>query len=302
LTREFIIAWLNAVPTFAAPFLLAVVGLIITEKAGTINLGAEGIMAIGALTGVIAMVDGLPWWLALIIAALAAGALTLLYITLAIVLKLDQVLSGLVVFATGVGISGYVGISYTNLPIVGIPAALASNFLGMILQDPLTWFAFLSAPLAWWVLYQTDIGLRIRAAGDNAPAADAIGVHVTLVRIVTTFIGGLFLGLAGAHLSLVGSHLWVDGMVAGRGWIAIVLVVFARWNPLRAIGAALLFGASQAIIPRLQAIGAEVPTYLLLMLPYGATILVYLALSRQALNRDTVPSDLGRPYIREERR
>jgi simple sugar transport system permease protein len=291
-----------AVPAFAAPFLLAITGLIITERAGTINLGAEGIMAVGALTGVIAVAHGAPWWGGLAAAILAGTALTAVFALLAVVLRIDQVLAGLVTFALGIGGSGYVGGPYANLPVAGVPAPSASGVLAILAQDPVTWFALLSAVLVWWVLQRTELGLRLRATGEDAAAADAAGVNVLSMRVGATLVGGAFLSLAGAHLSLVGSHIWIEGMISGRGWIAIALVVFSQWSPLRAIGAALMFGAIQAAIPRLQSIGVPVPVFILLMVPYLATIVVLLTLAVRRRASGLAPRDLGRPYLREERR
>lgn len=294
--------WIGFVPTFAAPFLLAVLGLIITERAGTLNLGAEGIMAIGALCGVMAMAHGGHWGAGLIAAMLGAVVLSGLHVVLVVLLRLDQVLAGLVVFTAGIGFTGYVGLPYTSRSVSGVPTVQMPESWGIPAQDPLTWAAFLLAPIVWYGLTRTELGLRIRACGDDAAAADAMGIPVTALRACTTLAGGAFLGLAGAHLSLVGSHLWVDGMVAGRGWIAVVLVVFVRWNPLLAVAAAVMFGAIQAVIPFLQARGAEMPIHLVSMAPYVATIAVVLIFEGRKRRNNAAPRDLAHPFLREDRR
>lgn len=307
--NSFLLDWLAAIPGFAAPFLLATTGLIIGERAGVLNLGAEGIMAMGAVAAVLAMLGGWAAWPAIGAAVLAGIAVTLLFVLLAVVLRLDQVLAGLIVFAFGIGCSGVLGNGSANQPVPGLgvldpawfsplPRALAR----ILDQDPLTYLAGALPILVWWVLERTNFGLRLRAVGEDAPAADAAGVNVMAMRSGAVLLGGGFCGLAGAHLSLVGSQVWVDGMVSGRGWIAVALVSFARWNPLRAIFAALLFGAVEAIVPRLLSSGLTVPVYLIQMVPYLATILVLIGSGAIRARGRAQPEDLGRPFLREERR
>ena len=307
--NQFVLDWAAAIPAFAAPFLLATTGLIVNERAGVIDLGAEGIMAMGAVAAIVAMLSGAGPVLAVVAACLASLAMTLLFALLAVILRLEQVLAGLVVFALGVGVSGVLGSGYANQPVPGLPsldphwfAAWPRGLARILDQDPLTYLALLLPVLVWWLLERTELGLRLRAVGEDAPAADAAGVHVLRMRLGATLFGGLCCGLGGAHLSLVGSQVWVDGMVSGRGWIAVALVTFSRWNTLRAIGAALLFGAVEAVVPRLLSSGLAVPIYLIQMAPYLATIAV---LAGSGLGRRRIsaqPVDLGRPFLREERR
>jgi simple sugar transport system permease protein len=301
--------WIGAIPVFAAPFLLATTGLIVNERAGVLNLGAEGIMSMGAVAAVITMLSGFGLPLAIVMACVAALGMTALFALLTVVLRLEQVLSGLVIFAFGVGLSGVIGDSYANQPIKALgpvsPALFASlpSWLARLIdQDPLTYFAFILPFIVWWVLERTELGLRLRSVGENAPAADAAGVNVMGMRFAAVLVGGIILGLAGAHLSLVGSQVWVTGMVSGRGWIAVALVTFSRWNTLRAIGAAVLFGAVQAVIPLLLSSGLHVPIYLIQMLPYVATIAVLSASGVGRLRASAQPEDLARPFLREERR
>lgn len=301
--------WIGAIPVFAAPFLLATTGLIVNERAGVLNLGAEGIMSMGAVAAVIAMLSGTGLPLAVVAGVLAALGMTVLFALLTVVLRLEQVLSGLVIFAFGVGLSGVIGDPYANQPIKALgpifPAAFAGlpRWLARFLdQDPLTYFAFILPFIVWWVLERTELGLRLRAVGENAPAADAAGVNVPAMRFAAVLVGGIILGLAGAHLSLVGSQVWVTGMVSGRGWIAVALVTFARWSSLRAIGASVLFGAVQAVIPLVLSSGLHVPIYLIQMLPYLATIAVLAASGLGRARASAQPEDLTRPFLREERR
>jgi simple sugar transport system permease protein len=201
------------------------------------------------------------------------------------------------------------GNGYANKPVTGpgildphLFAALPAPLARVIDQDPLTYAAFVLPVIVWLVLDRTELGLRLRAVGEDAPAADAAGVNVMRMRLGAVLIGGLFCGLAGAHLSLVDSQVWVDGMVNGRGWIAVALVTFSRWNTLRAIAAASLFGAVEAVVPRLLSSGLNVPIYLIQMAPYLATILVLAGAGLGRMRAGAQPEDLGRPFLREERR
>jgi len=306
---EILSAWAGTIPSFAAPFLLATVGLIINERAGVMNLGVEGIMALGAVVAVIVnLAGGDP--AVCILAGIGAGlALTAMFAFMAVVLRVDQVLAGLVTFALGIGVSGYLGNSYENQPITGMGPLPASWFhwapaflAGILDQDLLTYFAFAAGIVVWFVIERTDLGLRLRATGEDAPAADAAGVSVPLMRIGAVLVGGAFCAVAGTHLTLVGSHLWVDDMVAGRGWIAVAMVTLSRWSALRAIAAALLFGAVEALVPQLLSSGLNVPVYLIEMSPYLATLAYLLIAGLFRGGADAQPADLARPYLREERR
>lgn len=307
--NELITAWVGTIPAFAAPFLLATAGLIINERAGVMNLGVEGIMAVAAVVAVIVNLSGGDALLA-ILGGIGAGlVLTALFAFMAVVLRIEQVLAGLVIFALGIGVSGFLGDSFENQAITGIsplPAAwfahLPAVLAGILDQDPLTYFSFVAAVGIWFVIERTELGLRLRATGEDAPAADAAGISVPWMRIGAVMAGGVFCALAGAHLSLVGSHLWVDGMVAGRGWIAVAMVTLSRWNGLRAIAAALLFGAIQALVPQLLSSGMNVPVYFIEMSPYLATLLYLMLAGALQRSVDAQPADLARPYLREERR
>ncbi len=301
--------WAATLPTFAAPFLLATLGLIINERAGVMNLGAEGIMAVSAVVAVLLNLAGVPGWLCVLGGAGAGLALTAVFAFMAVVLRVEQVLAGLVTFALGIGVSGFLGDPIENQTAPGISPAPATWFAwaphylaGILDQDWLTWLAFLSAAGVWVVIERSDLGLRLRAVGEDAPAADAAGVNVLAYRFCAVLAGGAFCAVAGAHLSLVDSHLWVDGMVAGRGWIAVAMVTLSRWNAARAIVAALLFGAIQALVPQILSSGANVPVYFIEMSPYLATLAYMLIAGFFRSGADAQPADLARPYLREERR
>ena len=306
---ELLTAWLGTIPGFAAPFLLATLGLIINERAGVMNLGVEGIMSVSAVTAVLINLNGGDAMLA-ILGGIGAGlVITALFAFMAVVLRVDQVLAGLVTFALGIGVSGYLGDDVQNQAIAGIsplPAtwfhALPKALAGLLDQDLLTYAAFAAAIAVWVFIERTNAGLRLRAVGEDAPAADAAGINVFWVRIGAVLTGGAFCALAGTHLSLVDSHLWVDNMVAGRGWIAVAMVTLARWNALRAIAAAILFGAVEALVPQLLSSGMNVPVYLIEMSPYLATLAYLLLAGFFRTGADAQPADLTRPYLREERR
>jgi simple sugar transport system permease protein len=304
-----IAAWLASIPAFAAPFLFATIGLIINERAGVMNLGVEGIMAVAAVVAVIINLSGADAGLSILGGVGAGLLLTFIFALLAVILRVEQVLAGLVTFALGIGISGYLGDSFENQPITGLSplpaplfAWLPKMLAGFLDQDILTYTAFAAAIAIWFVIERTNLGLRLRATGEDAPAADAAGVPVLLMRLGAVMAGGLFCGLAGAHLPMVGSHLWVDGMVAGRGWIAVAMVTLSRWNALRAVFAALLFGAVEALVPQLLSSGLAVPVYLIEMSPYLATLAYLLIAGVFQKGADAQPADLARPYLREERR
>lgn len=306
---EFLVSWLASTPTFAIPIMIACIGLIISERAGVMNLGAEGLMAVGAMGAVaVTLLSGDPW--AGIIAGVGAGmGLSLLFGLAVVVLRADQILAGLATVAMGAGLSGLIGRAYVHetVPDIGkltVPGLSDLPVIGPILfsQDPLAYFAIALALAAWWLLMRTRFGLRLRAVGEDPAAADVAGVDVQMMQLGAVIASGAACGLAGAYLSVVASQVWVENMVAGRGWIAIGLVIFARWNPLRAILGALVFGGADALLPRLLATGANVPSYLMMMLPYALTILVLALPALFKVGRGAEPANLGKPYLRQDRR
>jgi len=305
---EFLVNWLAATPSYAAPLLLACLGLIINERAGVLNLGAEGMMACGALAGaIVSLATG--WPVLGIIASIAAGALmAMLFGVVTVYLRANQVITGLVVVALGAGLTGMLGRDYISQTLPGFKAlswgGLADvAIVGPILfrQNVLTYIAFLLVAVVSYMLFNSLIGLRLRAVGEDPATADASGVHVLLTRFLAVVAGGAFCGAAGGYLALASSYIWIDGMIAGRGWIAIGLVIFARWRPKLALIGALLFGAIEALIPRVQATGADVPIYILMMLPYLATLGVLILASLTSRHGSDEPGSLGVVYNRQDR-
>jgi len=304
---SFLTHWLAACPMFAAPLLLAILGLILCERSGVLNLGAEGVMTVGAMSGVGIVVYSGSTWLGLLAAMVAGMLLSFLYALIVVVLRANQVVSGLALVAMGAGIAGVVGTPFAQQPVPGLaplhfgPLAHLPIIGGMLFeQDPMIYLTLVLTAALSYVLFHHRIGLNLRAIGHNPAAADAAGLPVLRYRILAVVAGGALLGLAGGYLAAVSSRVWVEGMVGGRGWIAVALVIFAKWRPVRAIVGALIFGGLDALIPRLQATGASIPIYVFFMLPYVVTLI---ALVLAALQKDQfdMPASLGRAFIREDR-
>lgn len=293
---EFLFNWVAIVPSFAVPFALAALGLIICEQAGVLNLGAEGFMLVGALAGVGLVIGGASPEAALAGSALAGAGLGLVFAFLAASLRINHVIAGLALVFSAQALTSYVATSqkWTNKAIGGLQPV----FLGQDIVAFATPVLFLAVV---FVLYRTRPGLALRAVGQNPAAADAAGIDVTTVRILAVVAGAALIGLAGGYLTLAVTRIWVDNVVGGRGWIAIALVIFARWHPWRALVGAVLFGCIEALIPRLAAAGVDVPRYLLLMTPYLVTLLVMVWTASRLRDRSAQPAALGIHHIREER-
>ncbi len=290
-----------------APLLLAALGELIVERAGVVNIGIEGMMLVGAFAAFAAAVaTGSPG--IGVGAALAAGAAVgLLFAAFAVGRRADQIVVGMAVNLLALGATGlaaralYAG-SIPEAPRWGelaIPGLAELPWLGPVLfvQTPFVYVGLVGAAGVGWFLTRTRPGLRLRAVGEAARAADAEGVSVARVRVAALAFGGALAGLAGASLSVSQTGTFTEGMTAGRGFIALAIVIFGRWRPVGAAAAALFFGATTALQFRLQARGYAVPYPVFLMLPYVVTLAV-LAL---ATGGGRAPADLGRPYAREER-
>ena len=291
------------------PLLLGAVGEIYAQRSGVMNLGLEGIMLVGAITGFAVTLTTKQVWLGFLAACLAGVAMALVHAFVSVSLYANQVVSGLALAMLGLGLSSLMGRPYVGQPMPyrllpsPIPGLADLPVVGPAFfdQDPIVYLAFGLAVAAWFVLFKTRWGIMIRAVGDDPAAADAMGIDVYAVRYACVAFGGATSGLAGAYLALVYTPAWFEGMTAGRGWIAFALVIFALWDPLKAILGAYLFGAAEALQYFLQtSLGLSAP--LLGMIPYAATILAMLvAVSETLRKRVGAPAALGRPYIREER-
>ncbi len=304
-----VVAVLQAAVRSGTPILFVCIGEIYAERSGVLNVGLEGLMLVGAIAGFsVGYSVGNP--VVGVIAAAIAGALfSLIHAYVTITLRADQIVSGLTLTILGTGISGFFG-----KPMIGqvgpgfdqiaIPGLSSIPILGQVLfrQDAMVYLSYLLVPIAWWVMYKTHLGLAIRSVGENPATADSLGVSVTKVRYGCVLFGGAMAGLGGAYLSLAYTTMWIEQMSGGRGWITLALVIFAAWNPARAMLGAYLFGGADALQLRVQAVGIEIPTYFLMMLPYVLTITILVLASRASMRRRIgAPAALGLPYAREER-
>jgi len=302
-----LIALLAAAVTAGTPLVFAGIGELVAERSGVLNLGVEGMMLVGAVSGfAVAAVTHDPW-MAVIAAAGAGGLIATAHALLAVTLGAEQVTSGLSLALFGAGLSAFLGKPFIGIPnpvpfrAVPVPGLSAVPVLGPILfrQDSLVYLSYGVVIVAWWWIYRTRPGLHLRATGEDAATADAMGIRVGLVRYASVVVGGGLAGVAGGYLSLAYTPAWTENMTGGLGWIAIALVIFATWNPLRLLGGAYLFGAVDALGFRVQLLGVETSSILLRMLPYLftlAVLFVITVLQRQA----RMPGALTRPYFREE--
>lgn len=291
--------------TASTPLLLAAIGELVTERSGVLNLGVEGMMAVGAVSGFgAALLTGSPY-LGILAALVAGAALSLLFAFLTLTMMANQVATGLALTLLGLGLAGLAGESFVGMPGVrlekiDIPGLTAIPFIGPILfrQDLLVYIALLIVAGVSYVLFRTRAGLIIRAVGDNHQSAHALGYSVAGVRYLCVMFGGACAGLGGGYLSLAYTPQWVENMTAGRGWIALALVVFSSWLPWRIVAGAYLFGTITVMGFALQAHGIGVPSQLLSALPYVVTILVLVVISgNRALMRANTPACLGQPFV-----
>ena len=301
---DIFIAIFTATIIAATPLIFAALGELVVEKSGVLNLGIEGMMLFGAAFGVWAHFAGLPMIFALGVAILMGAVASLLFGVLALTFMTNQYAAGLALTIFGSGVSAFIGRGFGSTPVaaiqpIHIPGLSDIPIIGeMLFQfDPLVYLAFVMFALVSWFLYKTKSGLALRAIGESPDSAHAIGYQVIRTRYLAVMFGGAMAGLGGAYLSLVYTPLWVENMTAGRGWIALALVVFATWRPGRVIFGAWLFGGMTVLQLQGQAIGIKVPTELLSALPYIATIcvLVIISRNRQAMALD-FPTSLAKPF------
>ncbi|MCW2279197.1 ABC transporter permease [Heliophilum fasciatum] len=292
------------------PILLAALGEILAERAGVINLGVEGMMLIGAVVGFMVSLQSNSPWVGLIAAVLAGAMMALIHAFLTITLRANQVVSGLALTIFGTGLSGYLGKSFIGVPLtatfkpVPVPGLSQIPAIGPIFfnHDLLVYIAYGLVALLWFFLFRTRSGLELRAVGENPAAADAAGLNVFLIRYACVIAGGMFAGMAGAYLSLAYAPSWLENMTAGRGWIAVALVIFGVWNPTKAFLGSFFFGTIDVLGFHMQTLGIVVSSFFLKMLPYVFTIAVLIVATRETKTRRVaIPEALGVPYVREER-
>ena len=283
----------------------AALGLLINERAGIVNLGAEGMMLVAAIAGFAVGVHTGSDWLAFAAGAAAGAVLALTFGVLVIWLNTNQYATGLALALFGAGFSAFVGITYTQQklperPHFSIPFLADLPFVGpaFFRQHPMVYIAIvLTAALAWF-LYRSRAGLVLRAVGESPESAHALGFPVRRIRLLAVLAGGALCGVSGAYISVVYTPLWVEGMIAGKGWIALALTTFATWRPARVLLGAYLFGGVTMLQFHLQGEGVEVPSQFLTMLPYLATIVVLVLISRNAnFIRVNMPASIGKPFF-----
>ncbi|PKC52349.1 inner-membrane translocator, partial [Rhizophagus irregularis] len=262
--------------------LFAILGGILNEKAGVINLGAEGIMLVGAVMSAVTFLQTKSLISTFFIVLIIAGILGLLHAFLCITLRVNQIVSGLAITLFGSGLSAYIGKSVAGAPIpVSVPKVEISFIeqipvIGQVLSslDIFIWLSIGLAIILYIYMYKTSWGLHLKAVGDNPATSDATGISVIKYKYLHVIAGSMLMGLAGFYLIMVYSTSWMEGMTSGRGWIAVALVIFARWNPLLAIFAAYFFGGLDSLGFRMQLFEIPIPSYFLKMVPYIATIIV----------------------------
>jgi len=288
----------------ATPLLYAALGELVTEKSGVLNLGIEGMMLLGAVASFATAIATGSFALAIIVGALAGAVMSLVFAVLALSLLANQVATGLALTIFGVGLSALLGQSYVGTPLEALPKLEIPGLSDMTLVGPVLFghdfLVYLSIAMVFavsWFLYKTRWGLVVRAVGESHEAAHAIGYHVIAIRYAAVMFGGAMSGLGGAYLSLAYTPMWIENMAAGRGWIALALVVFATWRPGRVMLGAYLFGGVTMLQLHGQGIGIDVPSQIMSMLPYIATVLVLVLISRDKIRiRLNAPADIGRVF------
>ncbi len=296
-----IAATLNAGTVLA----IAGLGLLINERAGIINLGAEGMMLVAAIAGFATAVNTGSDVLAFAAGAAAGAAMAAAFGVLVIWLNTNHYATGLALSLFGTGLSAFVGIKYTQeklaaRPSFGIPGLADIPFFGPALfrQHPVVYLTMAGTAALAWFLYRSRAGLVLRAVGESPESAHALGYPVRRIRMLAVMAGGALCGVAGAYISVVYTPLWVEGMTAGKGWIALALTTFATWRPARVLLGAYLFGGVTMLQFHLQGEGVDIPSQVLSMLPYIATIVVLVLISRNAgFIRANMPASIGKPFF-----
>ena len=283
---------------------LAGLGLLINERAGVLNLGAEGMMLCGALAGFAATAATGGTLAGFVAAALAGASMASIFGWLVIWLNTNQYATGLALSLFGAGLTAFAGQPYTQVKLpeatpFAVPYLSELPFVGAALfkQHPLVYLAIALTLALGWMLYRTRTGLVLRSIGENPESAHALGYPVRRLRLAAVVCGGALCGLAGAYVSVVYTPLWVENMTAGKGWIALALTTFATWRPARVLWGAYLFGGLTMVQFYMQGMGVQIPSQFLSMLPYVATIVVLVLISRNPLwIRVNMPQSIGKPF------
>lgn len=298
---------LAATVAAAIPLIFAALGELVVEKSGVLNLGVEGMMVVGAVFAFMTAAETGQLWLAILVGALAGAGMALIFGFITLSLMANQVATGLALTIFGIGLSAFIGQGYTSVALDGLkeinlPVLSSLPIVGKLLfsYNILVYLAFVTFIGISWFLYKSRPGLILRAVGESPSSAHALGYRVIRIRYLAVLFGGAMAGVGGAYLSIAYTPLWAEGMTAGRGWIALALVVFATWRPGRVLIGALLFGGVTIAQFHVQGLGVEIPSQFLSMLPYLATIIVLVLISRDAgVIRLNAPASLGQPWHNE---
>ena len=305
--------FLAATIVAATPLLFATLGELLTEKSGSMNLGVEGMMLMGAVVGFMGAYNTGNAGIAILLAFLAGGIGGLIFAVITVTLRANQVVTGLTLSIFGAGFSSFIGDHMIGFSVpvevqefftkAHIPILSDIPFVGPVFfrQDVFVYLGYLVVIFMAIYMYKTRAGLNMRAVGENAAAADASGVSINMYKYGHIIVGGGLCGLGGAYLALVTVPIWQADVVMGRGWIAVALVIFASWNPIKAFFGAFLFGALSILGLRLQSMGVHVSQYLVDMLPYIATIVIVIISTHKNKKENQPPGNLSVPYFREER-
>jgi simple sugar transport system permease protein len=313
MTADMQINLLSGSVAAATPLLLAGLGELVAERSGVLNLGIEGIMLMGAMTAVAVTLATGSVLAGLAGAALVGVALGFIFAFLTVTIRADHVVTGLALVLLGDGLSAFCGHGLVGTNVhqsmgpVSIPILAEIPWIGPTLfhQNFLVYFSYAAVLATWFFLYRTRPGLILRAAGEKPSAIDVAGWNVIRIRYLAVIFGAVMAGIAGAFLSVAYLNTWAEGMTAGRGWVALALVIFAGWHPLKLIGGAYLFGFAYILIAQAQVIGGvfyQISTYTMQMFPYIMAIAVLAIMERPSAKRRTgPPAALALAYVREER-
>jgi len=298
---------LNATLQAATLLFIAALGELITEKSGILNLGVEGMISVGAVTGFMAAVNTGNLFLSVLIGIFSGALFSSLHAFVTVILKQDQTVSGLILTVLGLSLSALMGKKYVGkkLP-VKIESLIdidepSNIFEVLISQNYIFYFSILLMVTVAYILKKTMFGRRLEAVGEDSRAADSMGLNVNKTQFIATCVGGGFSGLAGVYLTLSYVPYWTDNMTSGRGWIALALVIFGGWKPYRTAFGALLFGFLEALVPRLQTYGFELSPYIVKITPYAITIIILIVLTIYKGGRTGAPSNIGIAFFRENR-
>ena len=298
---------LNATLQAATLLFIAALGELITEKSGILNLGVEGMISVGAVSGFVVAVNTGNLFLSVLIGIFSAALFSSLHAFVTVILKQDQTVSGLILTILGLSLSALMGKKYVGkkLP-VKIESLMdidePSNIYEVLIsQNYIFYLAIFLMVATSFILKKTMFGRRLEAVGEDSRAADSMGLNVNKTQFIATCVGGGFSGLAGVYLTLSYVPYWTDNMTSGRGWIALALVIFGGWKPYRTAIGAVLFGFLEALVPRLQTYGFELSPYLVKITPYAITIIILVVLTIYKGGRTGAPNNIGIPFFRENR-